>query len=381
MDILIFFAVAHVFVTIRRKEQELQGIITQIREKEFAYTPSEEKKINWRAYDKAQYREIAEMLDFIREIVDAAEERVAARTPPKQYTRVGRPGEIPASDVLKVLLMQTYFEESNRVAEGLQILFSDRLGLRTQFSYKTIERGFDDPDVRELMDDVRVLSNKPVKNLEKVFSVDGTGHPVSSKQNYASDRSKQNQTRGLKAQTDAFPTSEKPYVSSVGIIGVKYKLYASWSSTTKKEVGERSMFNDLFDDAINIHPQMQCLLGDGLYGNRPTCKTVGEAGVMPVFLPARNVTMQKKGVKYWVSMLSWIHDEPQEFLRVYHGRSISETGFSMDKRAFPKPVSKRLAVRKETATNLRYLCHNVRQLVYIKFLCEEVNVTFSNQAK
>ena len=141
------------------------------------------------------------------------------------------------------------------------------------------------------------------------------------------------------------------------------------------------MFDDVFEDAFDIHPQMQCLLGDGLYANRPTCKTVGDAGVTPVFLPARNVTMQKKGVKYWVSMLSWIHDDPQGFLRVYHGRSISETGFSMDKRAFPKPVSKRLSVRKETATSLRYLCHNVRQLVYIKFLCEEVNVTFSNHAK
>ena len=373
--------VVRIFVTIRHNELELQRIIAQIREKDFPYTPREDKKINWRAYDKAQYREIAETLDFIREVVNVAEERIAARTPQKQNPKVGRPEEIPASDVLKVLLMQTYFGESNRVAEGLQILFSDRLGLRTQFSYKTIERGFDDPDVNELMEEARVLTNEPVKNLEKTFAVDGTGHPVSSKQNYASDRNIQNKTRGLQTRTDAFPSSEKPYVSSVGVIGVKYKLYASWSCATRKEVGERSMFGGVFEDAVDLHPGMEYLLGDGLYANRPTCKTVGDAGVTPVFLPARNVTMKKKGVKYWVSMLSWIHDDPQEFLRVYHERSISETGYSMDKRFFPKPVSKRLAVRKETAANLRYLCHNLRQLVYIKFLCEEVNVTFSNHAK
>lgn len=368
-------------MTIRHKERKLQEIITQVREKEFPYESREEKKINWRAYDKAQYREIAEMLDFIREIVNAAEERVAARTPQKPNKHVGHPDEIPASDVLKVLLMQTYFEESNRVAEGLQILFSDRLGLRTQFSYKTIERGFDDPDVNDLMDEARVLTNEPVKNLEKVFSVDGTGHSVSCKQNYASDRNTQNKTRGLEARTDAFPTSERPYVSSVAVIGVKYKLYASWSTTTRKDVGERSMFDDVFEDAYDLHPGMEYLLGDGLYANRPTCKAVGDAGVVPVFLPARNVTMKKKGVKYWVSMLSWLHDDPQGFLRVYHERSISETGFSMDGRAFPRPIGKRLSVRKETASSLRFLCHNMRQLVYIKFLCEEVNVTFSNQAK
>lgn len=374
-------------MTTRRKERELQEIISQIREKEFAYAPREEKKINWRAYGKAQYREIAEMLDFIREIVNAAEERISARTPQKRVKPVGRPCEIPASDVLKVLLMQTYFGESNRVAEGLQILFSDRLGLRMEFSYKKIERGFDDGDVRELMDEARLLTNEPVKNLEKIFSVDGTGHPVSNKQNYAFDRNKQTQIKQNKAVgvqlgiTDAFPASEKPYVSSVGVIGVKYKLYASWSSTTRKDIGERSMFDEVFEDALELHPQMQYLLGDGLYANRPTCKTVGGAGVTPVFLPARNATMQKKGVNYWVVMLTWLHDHPQEFLCVYHERSISETGNSMDKRAFPKPVYKRLAARKETAVGLRHLVHNIKQLVYIKFLCEEVNVTFSNHAK
>ncbi len=111
-------------MAIRHKEQQLQGIITQIREKEFAYEPREEKKINWRAYDKAQYREIAETLDFIREIVNAAEERIAARKPKEQKKPVGHPDEVPASDVLKVLMMQTYFGESNRVAEGLQIRIS-----------------------------------------------------------------------------------------------------------------------------------------------------------------------------------------------------------------------------------------------------------------
>ncbi len=368
-------------MTINHKELRLQEIITQVREKEFKYMPREKKKINWRAYDKAQYHEIAEMLDFIREIVNVSEERIAARKPKKQPNSVGHPEEIPPSDVLKILLMQTYFEESNRVAEGLGVLFSDRLGLRTSFGYKTIERGYANPGVDELIEEARVLTNEPVKNLETIFSIDGTGHSTSNKQNYQSDRHKQRQDNASKKiVTDAFATGSKPYVSNAAVIGVTYKLYAAWSSTTNKHVGESTMFNDVFEDAQEIHPQMHYLLGDGLYANRPKCKTVGNAGVIPIFLPARNVTMKKKGVKEWVTMLTYILEKPQEFLERYHERSISETGFSMDERAYPRPILKRLPIRKETASGLRFLCHNVKQLVYIKYLCEEVKVTFSNQA-
>ncbi len=368
----------------RHRERRLQEIIAQVRGKTFEYEPRQEARTDWRKYDAAQCREIVTVLDFIRVLVNAAEERVAARNAlkPPQEKPSGRPPEIPASDVTKVLLMQTYFGAANRVAEGLGILFADRLGLRTQFSYKTIERGYDDPEVIELLDEVRVLTNEPVQELEKIFSVDGTGHPTSSKQDYESDRSKQREERDSKdTGDDAFPKASRPYVATSAIIGFKYKVYASWSCTTDSSVGERSLFDRVFDDAIELHPNMRLITGDGLYANRPTCSKVGSAGVRPVFLPASNVTMKKKGVTEWVHMLTSLADAPQEYLRDYHQRSISETGFSMDARAFPAPIRKRLRHRKETASSLRFLCHNVKRLSYLKFLCNEVQIDFSTRPK
>ncbi len=365
----------------RLKEKHMQEIVTQVREKQFDYKERDEKKINWKAYGKAQYREMSEMLKFIRQLVDLAEERVAARKRPRKEKPFGRPPEIPASDVLKVLLMQTYLCQGNRVAEGLELLFADKLGLRTEFSYKEIERGYDDPAVRELIDELRILTNEPVQGVETDFSIDGTGNKTSNKQHYQSDRSKQQaDAASKKTQSDAFPTGSKPYVASVGVIGTKYKLYASWASTSERGRGERSMFKEVFSDAIALHPNMNFLLGDGLYANRPTCDAVGEADVTPVFLPARNATMKKKKVQEWVDMLTWLADNPQAFLSVYHMRSISETGYSMDKRANPKPIYKRLPRRKETVSSLRYLCHNIKQLVYIKYLYKEIQLTFSNRA-
>lgn len=371
-------------MVLRLRERQLQDVIAQVRGKTFEYEPREKAQTDWRKYDAAQCREIITVLELIRELVDVAEERVAARNTLKPLERrpSGRPPEVPASDVAKVLLMQTYFGAANRVAESLEILFSDRLGLSTEFSYKTIERGYDDPEVIELLDEIRMLTNEPIQELEKIFSVDGTGHATSSKQNYESDRGKQREERNTQEPgEDAFPKASRPYVATSAIIGVKYKLYASWSCTTDPRVGERSLFDGVFNDAIELHPNMELLTGDGAYANRPTCKKVGNAGVRPVFLPASNVTMKKKGVREWVQMLTCLAYTPQEYLRDYHQRSISETGFSMDERAFPSPIRKRLRRRKETASSMRFLCHNIKRLAYLKFLCNETQITFSNHPK
>ena len=359
----------------RHRERLLQDLISQVRERTFPYEEREKGKINWNAYDKAQCREIVEVLNFIRELVNKAEERVAARSDQKGKA-FGRPPEIRSSDVAKVLLMQTYFGVSNRVAEGYAILFSEKLGLHDEFSYKTIERGYDDEKVKKLLGEVFTLTNEPVNGLEEIFSVDGTGHSTSNKQNYEEDRSKQRSETGV---ADAFPKGRRNYVANVAIIGTKYKLFASWIASTDHRKGERTLFEESFPTALALHPTMNALLGDGIYANRPTCRTVSEAGVEPVFLPARNVTFKKKKVSAWVKMLERFVTDPQDFLRAYHGRSISETGFSMEKRAFPKPILKRLPVRKETESFLRGLCHNVKRLCYIKFLCTEVNLSFTNQ--
>ena len=227
----------------------MQEIVNDVREKQFDYKPREEKKINWRAYNTAQYREMAETLDFIRKLVDLAEERVAARKRKHEQKPFGRPPVIPASDVLKVLLMQTYLNQGNRVAEGLEILFKDRLGLRTEFSYKEIERGYEDVEVRKLINEVRKLTNEPVKDKEKTFSIDGTGNKTATKQHYQSARSKQHTDQATtNTETDEFPHGDKPFVASVGVIGVKYKLYASWAATSQRGRGELSMFNEAFTD-------------------------------------------------------------------------------------------------------------------------------------
>lgn len=53
--------------------------------------------------------------------------------------RVGKPETHPA-DLAKTVLLQQYFLSSNRVTEGLVMLFKEKRQIEQMFSYKTIER-------------------------------------------------------------------------------------------------------------------------------------------------------------------------------------------------------------------------------------------------
>lgn len=383
----------HVLMNRKQRGDFVRKIITQVREKEFPYEGRPKEKINWNDYDVAQCREIADMIELIRELVDSAVDHIEAMVPPGRK----QPGRPPrsASDIAKVLLLQSYLGVPNRVAEGLIYLFSEKLGLTEEFSYKTIERGYDRESVDKILDVVFTLTNEPVRELEKVFSADGSGSPTSNKQNYAQDRKRQNrgQSTGRNASSklpgkdtppdDRWPAppfdAQHDYVYKVAIIGTKYKLFAGWKSTSDHSLGETSLFPEVIAQAIEHHPNMEQILGDGIFATRPICKIAGEYGIAPRFLPRRNVTLRRKGVKEWVDMLWALSEDPQGWLRDYHMRSISETGFSMLTRANPQPLRKRLDPRKETEDFLRAVCHNIKRLCYLRYLAGIVPV-FSEPA-
>ncbi|MEM2934279.1 MAG: hypothetical protein QXL78_05065 [Methanocellales archaeon] len=52
--------------------------------------------------------------------------------------------------------------------------------------------------------------------------------------------------------------------------------------------------------------------------------------------------MKKKGSKAWTEMLLSFIEDPQEWLREYHPRSIPESSFSVFKRDYPIPLRRRI---------------------------------------
>ena len=295
----------------------VRKIIGQVRNREYPYESREKTKINWHDYDLAQCKEIGDMINLIRGLVDSAVKRLelpVSKGP-------GRP-PTPPSDIAKVLLLQSYMGVPNRVAGGLIYLFDGKLGLSQHFSYKTIERGYDKKSVDRILDMVFQLTNEPVRELEKVFSVDGSGSPTSVKQNYAEDRQRQKQSKTKSKSEpkselklgDSWPASTSDprhdYVYKVAAIGTKYKLFSGWTSTTDHSLGETTLFPHVMAQTVENHPDAEMMLGDGAFGNRPICKLVGSYGLTLRALPHRNCTLKRKGVKEWVDMLWALSKDP-----------------------------------------------------------------------
>jgi len=366
----------------KKQGEELRGIIKNIRDGTFEYESKGPVKTNWAQYDQAQIHEMANYLDNIRDLVEEADKRIKERTPPGKRGP-GRP-PIDSADIAKALLLQTYTESSNRVAEGFLLLFREKLNISRHFSYKTIERGYDREPVNKILDEIVVITNESVEGKETTFSFDGTGFSASNKENYADKRQKQNSKKNHKKSKsasngqadDSFPesnsTTKKGFSYSVMGVGVQYKLISGISISPNHSVGETTLFPEAFDQTLNCHPNLDGVLGDGIYGCRWITNLVSENNATPYFLPRSNVTFKSKGALGWYDMLYSLWEDPHEWLEEYHMRSISETVNSMVKCRFGAPLRKRLDSRKETETRLKLVGHNIRRVGYLEIMGDVV---------
>ena len=367
-----------IHMTSKYAGEELRAIIKKVRDGTFEYKNRDKSEINWAKYDYAQIKEMADYLNNIRDIVNEADNRIKSRTIPEKRGP-GKP-EINPADIAKLLLLQTYTESPNRVAEGLLFLFQEKLGISEHFSYKTIERGFDREKVNIILDEVVAITNECVKDDEKDASFDGTGFSASNKVNYADKRQKQNANKSrTKAQPakddeshDSFPvtnaTSNKGFSYCVMGIGVKHKLISGMSVCANHSIGETTMFPDVYYQTLQSYPNLENALGDGIYSARWITDLVAKSNVTPYFLPKSNVTFQSKGFDGWYDMLFSLWKDPQIWLEQYHMRSISETVNSMVKCRFGATIRKRLDPRKETETKLKLVAHDIRRIGYIEAL-------------
>lgn len=350
-----------------QRRQALRALVSDIRERRFPYEERTPPATDWASYDQAQIHETNDVLRLIHDLVDVANLRVLART--VAVPRRGQPAT-PACDVAKVLLAQSYFGHANRPAEGLGELFREQLGLHTaRVGYKTIERAYERADVARLLDEVFLLTNEPVRGLERVFSGDGSGTLRRVGTHYACTRS-QERTKG--EASDALSGHAGDYAYHFMFIGVKYKVLAGWVGVAgiRPGRGEHSLFPEAAQGLKRAGHIVDQVLADANLATRPCCQVVAGLGGEPRFMPKRNATFKSHGVHAWVRMVADLLDHPQQWLEDYHLRSISETGNSVINRANPQPLRKKRERRIETEDFLRGVAYNVKRLAYLAYLAE-----------
>ncbi len=372
----------------RHTTDELRELASSVRDGTYHYDDGKPKKsLDWASYNEAQVNELADTLNLIRKFVD----RASAYIPERHRTGRGRP-PVPTRDVAKALLLQACFGVSDRVAAGLVRLFREKLGISREFSYKTIERGYDPSPVSELLREVFRLTNEYGNSKEDTFAFDGTGEPTSTKVNYESVRSEQRrrQDEEEKKRPDAgetttttttattWPSTRHDFQYGVSSVGVHTLMYGAFSTTSDHSVSEFSRFSSLVAETRINCPSFEKALADSLYANRIACEIAARYGVKLYSLPKTNSTFRSHGVPSWKEMTYEFVDDPQKFLEVYHDRSMAETSNSVDKMKFPWRIRRRIPHRKDAASSLRRYVHNIRRYGYLGYLKPELVIPLPN---
>ena len=357
--------------TERHTTDELRELVKSVRSGTFHYDGRPKRSLDWASYNEAQLHEMSDTLGLIRRFVNLASSRMPERS---RMGRRGRP-PFPAGDVAKALLLQSYFGVSDRVAAGLVYLFKEKLGIANEFSYKTIERGYDPGPVSEVLREVFRITNEYGNANETTFSVDGTGNPTSTKVNYESVRSEQHHHQQRRddstSSSSGWPSTRSDFQYTVESVGVHTKLVAGFGTTSDHSVGELSMFPGVLSQTRTNSPGMDKILGDALHTTRYNCLLVALHGAKSYFLPHVNATFDSHGVPSWNNMHHGFVDDPQGWLREYHMRSISETVNSVDKTRFPWKIRRRLPWRRNAAMSVRVYVGNVRRCVYMAYIQPE----------
>jgi len=324
---------------------ELKGDSDAIGPK-FKYKPKQEKQRDWFSYTEAQVNEMGDFLLLVRNMVDDARRRLDYID---NRNRIS--GQQPKSpfDLTKAVLVQQYFQASNRVAAGLVTnVFKEKLGIEDDIGYKDVERAYSNADVQDILDEVLRMSNEPIKDKETMFSIDGTGMPTTIKKNYANDRGDDEK--------------KKAYRMLIGMVGVEYKMF---SAACVNGPGSESPFLiPLLRETAGMFSRIDLVTGDAAYYTLDNCDAIAACGAKPRIYPRIDASINADGSWDKKRMLMDMVTDAQLWLEEFHNRSISESVNSVLKCRFPRPFLKRREDRLDNEGLDKACTYNLRMLVY-----------------
>ena len=340
------------------KQSILREILARIDSGDFKYEKREKKSINWSLYDQAQISEVNEMLIYFANIVDEAvdvldlEERHQ-----KELLKPGKPS-IFAGDLAKSILIQQYFHTPNRVTEGLVELFKEKIRIRSSFSYKSIERAYENRFVQEILSWIFFATQQPFTELETRFSTDGTGIGVSIKYNY--EYEKYGNT-GSEKKMDQFE-------QAIITIGSTYQIITDFIITDNPHAGESPYLRQSVENVSCIYQNIELWSADAGFNSRDNANAIASVGGKARIYPKKNDSFLAKGSQEWKNNHNDFIDDPQSWLRDYHERSLSESVNSAFLRMYPRPLARKLRNRRWVEAYTRACGYNVKRIIYLKYL-------------
>lgn len=257
----------------------------------------------------------------------------------KIRNKKGRPLK-DRKQLTKLHLLQNQFNISNRDMEAFADLFL--LNGYETYSYKTIERAYEDQIVQMILHNVYILSCGKPREFDG--SADGTGQTLVIYKHYRTDRLKD-----LKNKEET--SKRKEYIFSVAIVDIKTNIYVGFATGFKSE---KVLFLEALKMVKKNGFKIKSMVLDKGYSYQSIFSCF-DKGVKVMTIPKSNATI--KGPKEWKDMLKhWIR-YPFGFLKKYFKRERSEANFSRDKRKHGK-IRQKITERIENTSWVRTILHN-----------------------
>ena len=291
------------------------------------------KKKSTKEYDKKLRTQLKGVYKQINNDVEKAFSKI------KIINKTGRPLK-DRKQLTKLHLLQNQFNISNRDMESFADLFL--LNGSETYSYKTIERAYEDQIVQMILHNVYILSCGDPREFDG--SADGTGQTLVIYKHYRTDK--------LKDLKNGEETSKrKEYIFSVAIVDIKTNIYVGFATGFKSE---KVLFLEALKTVKKNGFKIKSMVLDKGYSYQSIFSCF-DKGVKVMTIPKSNATI--KGPKEWKEMLKHYIRYPFGFLKRYFKRERSEGNFSRDKGKHGK-IRQKIKGRIENVSWARAILHN-----------------------
>ncbi len=313
---------------------------------------------DWSAYNQAQTQEKILFLEFLHDLT--------SQIPKQKRNGRGRP-PINIGDMIFCCCLKIYLDFSSRRSEG-DIQLAYELGYIDRIPhFNSILNYLNNPVLKSYLTQLIQLSALPLKDFEKIFTVDATGFSTSMFGRWLN----------LRACSKMEVVNIRKYMKCHIMSGTRTNII------THVEVTDHTVHDTLkFPDLVNNTGQnfdMQEVCADMGYMSRKNYSIVAHHGGVPYIPFKENTISRAMGVPIWRTMHHFFKEHHDEFMKHYHQRSNAESVFSAIKRKF----GDYLRTKNPTACTNEILCkclvHNLCCLIQEMFTLG-IKIDFQNNA-
>ena len=287
-------------------------------------------------FDKEYDKRLRNLKRDLFEKINVDVDKAAALIEIKQL--IGRPMKDRIL-LTKLHLIQQILDLTNRDMESFSLMFA--LTGNETFSYKTIERAYEDQLVGMILHNLYVLSCGAPREIDA--SSDGTGYSLTITKHYRTDKD-ENKEHWEEVE-------RKEYIITSTIVDLKTKIYVSFATGFQSEMR-------LFEQAKCWLEKrgfsLNSLTIDKYYSNQKTIAGFNENTTV-YFLPKKNATI--RGCKKWKQSIQKFTTNTMDYLKHFYKRETSEYCHSADKRRFGV-IRQKKNCRIITAMSTRMTLHN-----------------------